>query len=325
MRILITGGLGFIGHHLSVHLKRLGHDVYVIDNHYHHITDERYVSFIHQRKELLKNNGIELTIADCRDVDCVKSLLISKEIESVVHLAATASASLCNQNPREAIDMGFMSFYNVLEAVRQYSKKVHFIYSSSSMVYGEFRGDDVVEETPLKPINIYGASKKSCETMLASYGCVYGIPWTIIRPSALYGPRCINKRVTQIFIENIIDDKPIVLAGDGQSKLDFTDVRDLTKGIALIAENRQRAVGHIFNLTYGQARPIRDLIHILEEEFGKLQVVYTEWDKNIPQRGTLSIRKIQDCLGYKPDFPIEIGYRDMIKWYKSLFVEQKVR
>lgn len=317
-KILITGGLGFIGHNLAPHLVSRGHVVVIIDNFYHSITDERYRDFIRQRIAITRENNIMLESADTRHAETILAILRLHKPDIVIHLAATANAGLYNIDPREGVDMGLMSFCGLLNAVRQYEEKVHIIYSSSSMVYGNFTKPIVEETDPARPINIYGASKYSCEMFLECYGRVYGIPWTIVRPSALYGERCINRRVTQILIESILDSKKIELAARGELMLDFTDARDLSQGISLIAENTEKSKNQIFNITYGHARYVKELIPILKSELGDFEYESLPLDPSIPKRGTLSIAKIKKLLGYNPQYPIEIGYRDMIRWYKSI-------
>src|SRR5205823_1473175 len=98
----------------------------------------------------------------------------------------------------------------------------HFIFFSSSMVYGNFQQDRVDEDHPLNPIGIYGALKLAGEKIVIAYQQVFDLPYTIIRPSALYGPRCVSKRVTQTLMENAVAGKPLRIDGDGSNRLDFT-------------------------------------------------------------------------------------------------------
>ncbi len=248
----------------------------------------------------------------------MQNILKRHNPDTIVHLAATASAGLCNLDPSEGIDMGLISFCGTLNAVRRNGKPIHVIYSSSSMIYGNFEKPIVYEDDHPKPINVYGASKVSCETFMKCYGKVYKIPYTIIRPSALYGPRCINRRITQVFIENIMASKKIKISGKGESMLDFTDVRDLSRGINLIIENPGKSKDRIFNITYGSARPIKDLLPVLKKELGDFECEYVPKDPNVPKRGTLCVDKIKNIIGYKPEYPLEKGYRDLIGWYKSI-------
>jgi len=113
------------------------------------------------------------------------------------------------------------------------------IYMSSSMVYGDFNSKEVDEDFHCKPIGIYGTLKYSGELLIKSYNQVFDLPYTIIRPSALYGERCVSRRVGQIFIENAINDQEIKIGGDGEEKLDFTYIKDLCDGVQLAIAKKE--------------------------------------------------------------------------------------
>lgn len=134
---------------------------------------------------------------------------------------------------------------------------------------------------------------------------------------ALYGPRCINRRVTQIFVENAIMGKESVLEGGGEDRLDFTYLDDLVAGIILVLSEK-RALNQIFNLTYGESRTIRELASLIEKQFPGVKFEEGPWNKNVPHRGTLDISKARDILGYVPKSPLEDGMEQYIDWYRSI-------
>ena len=111
------------------------------------------------------------------------------------------------------------------------NKKVHFIYFSSSMVYGDFKKNIVSETDQLKPKGIYGSLKLAGELLVKAYKQAFNLNYTIIRPSALYGERCISRRVGQVFIENLIQKKKLVVNGSNKQRLDFTYIDDLMMGV----------------------------------------------------------------------------------------------
>ena len=164
-----------------------------------------------------------------------------------------------------------------------------FIFLSSSMVYGNFKKKVVNEKDICKPLGIYAALKLSGENIIKAYNQVFGLPYTIIRPSALYGERCISRRVGQIFIENIINKKEILIQGDGLEKLDFTYIDDLVHGIICAIDSK--ALNETFNLTYGNAQPINGLIKILKKNFLNVKVKYIKRDKLMPKEAHYPIRK----------------------------------
>ena len=136
------------------------------------------------------------------------------------------------------------------------------------MVYGNFDGRCVKESDQLKPLGIYAALKLSGEIIVKSYNQVFDLPYTIIRPSALYGERCVSRRVSQIFIENALTNQPVTINGDGEEKLDFTYIEDLILGIKLSIQNKN-SINQTFNITYGDGRKIIDLVNILKKYFSQ--------------------------------------------------------
>ena len=193
---------------------------------------------------------------------------------------------------------------------------------SSSMVYGNFETKEVNEESPCKPIGIYGNLKFAGELMMKAYKQVFDLPYTIIRPSALYGERCVSRRVGQIFIENAIQNLDININGDGEDRLDFTYIEDLVKGIADCCDN-EKALNETFNVTYGNARKINDLIEILKDEFPKIKVFYKEKEMFMPERGTLKNDKAKKLINFESKNSIEVGYVKYIAWYKKFWENLK--
>ena len=190
------------------------------------------------------------------------------------------------------------------------------------MVYGNFDSKEVKEDRTCKPIGIYGTLKYSGELLVKAYNHIFDIPYTIIRPSALYGERCVSRRVGQIFIENAIQNLDITINGNGEEKLDFTYIDDLISGISLCCNNKN-AINQTFNLTYGKSKKINELIEILKLEFPKVKISYKERERFMPERGTLDISKAKKLIGYNPINPIEKGYIKYISWYKKFWTNFK--
>jgi nucleoside-diphosphate-sugar epimerase len=191
------------------------------------------------------------------------------------------------------------------------------------MVYGNFEGKNVKESDQLNPLGIYAALKLSGEIIVKSYNQVFDLPYTIIRPSALYGERCVSRRVSQIFIENALSNKPIIINGDGEEKLDFTYINDLILGIKLCIENK-KSINQTFNITYGNGRKINELIRILGKYYPSLVINFKKRDKLMPERGTLDISKAKELLNFNPEFPLEKGFTKYIEWYSDFF-ENKIK
>ena len=186
------------------------------------------------------------------------------------------------------------------------------------MVYGNFDGKDVDENTICNPIGIYGTLKLSGELIVKAYSNVFDIPYTIIRPSALYGERCVSRRVGQIFIENAIQNLDIEINGSGEEKLDFTYIEDLIQGIYKSCINKN-SINQIFNITFGNSRKLSKLAELLKIEFPNVEIKYAGKEKFMPERGTLNISKAKKLLDYSPEFNLEKGYKKYIQWYKNFW------
>jgi nucleoside-diphosphate-sugar epimerase len=327
-RIAITGGAGFIGHHLALSLKKRGAEVEVIDSlqvnnlsafagNSDNISNRSlYLHLIHERLDLLHAAGIPVHVLDARDYQTFSPLLATIKPDAIVHLAAIAHANQANKNPYSTFDHSLRTLENALDCSRE--RKPHFIFFSSSMVYGNFAEGIVTEETHCEPLGIYGALKFSGEKMVIAYNQVFGLPYTIIRPSALYGERCVSRRVGQVFIENAIQGLDLQISGDGSDRLDFTYIDDVVQGVTKSIE-RPEARNQIFNLTFGGSRSIGQMVEILRGHFPNIEVKSAPKDRLMPDRGTLSIEKAKKLLGYEPAFPLEKGFPRYIEWYKNLF------
>jgi nucleoside-diphosphate-sugar epimerase len=326
-RIALIGGAGFIGHRLALRLAEYGASVEVVDslqvnNLLHHAAlpefenRELYLKIIHQRLGLLHQAGIPIDVQDARDYDALSRVLNRIAPDVVVHLAAVAHAGKSNKDPFSTFDHSLRTLENALDWSRAAGPE-RFVFFSSSMVYGNFAAEEADEEHPLDPIGIYGALKLGGEKLVIAYQQVFELPYTIVRPSALYGPGCVSKRVSQVFIENALAGLPLRVDGDGTERLDFSYVDDVAEGVCL-AIARPAARNEVFNVTAGQSRSILELVEILRDHFPELEVAFGARDELRPYRGTLSTGKAQRLLGYAPQYSLEEGMARYIDWYREL-------
>ena len=326
-KIAIFGGAGFIGHNLALELtKNKNYEILIVDSlsvnnlkakkHKPQENKKLLSLILKNRLKLIKKNKLKILNKNITKLNDLKKSIILFKPDYIFHLAAVSHANISNIDPKYTFDNSVDTIINTLELVR--TLKCHLVYLSSSMVYGNFKGRKVKENTNCNPLGIYGNFKIMCENMIKSYNQVFNIPYTIIRPSALYGERCISRRVGQIFIENALMNKTIKINGNGEEKLDFTYIEDFVSGIKKIINNK-KSINQTFNLTYGSGRKINDLLKILKKKFPNLKVIYTNRDKLTPIRGTLSNNKIQKMLGHTSKFPIENGYNRYINWYINFF------
>ena len=332
-KILLVGGAGFIGYNIALKLsKNPDYELLIIDslsvNNFSTVigdyTDIKKsnlsLKILNNRFETFRLNSIKLSIIDARNYSELSNIFSIFKPNVVIQLAAVSHSNLSNKDPHSTFDNSFRTLENALDNAK--NRIDHFIYFSSSMVYGNFKKDKVDENSEANPLGIYGALKYSGEKIVIAYNQVFDLPYTIIRPSALYGRGCISRRVGQIFIENALLGKKIIINGDGEETLDFTYIDDLVDGIEKIIENKN-SLNEIFNITYGSSRPINNLIKILQKDFPNIEIEHKIRDKLMPKRGTLSIEKAKKLLNYDPQWPLEKGYPDYIKWYKDIFKDFK--
>lgn len=325
-KIALIGGAGFIGHNLALTLAEMGAEVHAVDslqvnnlgafsNSHEDANKALYLHFIHDRLRLLQEAQIPLHVVDARDYHVLSRCLNDMKPDTIVQLAAIAHANRANKDPYSTFDHSLRTLENALDCAR--GLKARFIYFSSSMVYGNFDGEAVTEERHCEPLGIYGALKYGGEKLVIAYSQVFGLSYTIVRPSALYGQRCVSRRVGQAFIEGVLCGAPLSVNGDGSDALDFTYIKDLLQGLVLCI-GKDEARNQIFNLTYGGARSLAQMIDIVRQQFPNVEVKFQPRDALMPERGTLSIEKAKRLLGYCPAYPLEKGFVDYIQWYKEL-------
>lgn len=325
-KIALIGGAGFIGHHLALELVRRGASVHVIDglqvnNLLSLMTDgaeyrDLYMRMVNERLDLMRAAGVEFHPQDARDYHALSRVLAhSIKPNVIVQLAAVAHAGRSNKDPFSTFDHSLRTLENALDVARNCDLE-RFVFLSSSMVYGNFMTESVDEEHPLNPIGIYGALKLSGEKIVIAYNQVFGLPYTIIRPSALYGPRCVSRRVGQVYIETALQGGTLRVDGDGAERIDFTYIDDLVTGICLAIQS-PAAKNETFNLTHGNARSIKDLVAVIREHFPAVKVEHVQRDQLMPFRGTLGVDKARRVFGYAPANPIELGFPKYIEWYRQ--------
>ena len=325
-KVLIVGGCGFIGHNLAVYLKKNKFNVTVSDslnvNNYfsHKKTNNPNKKFIlnvlKERQILLKKKKINIIINDARNYKSTSKIINTLKPNYLIHLAAVAHANVSNKDPYSTFDHSMRTLENTLDACRSLTYLKRFVYLSSSMVYGQFKKRTLSEKDICDPLGIYASLKFGCEKLVVGYNQVFNLPYTIIRPSALYGERCVSGRVVQKFLEAALKKESLQMVGDGKEFLDFTYIDDLVHGIYL-AMIKPKSINNTFNITYGKSRSLIDLIKVINKNIKNIKIKKVKRDKLIPFRGTLSVQKAKKLIGYKPKFNLEKGIPNLIKWYEN--------
>jgi nucleoside-diphosphate-sugar epimerase len=317
MRVALVGGMGFIGHNLALKLRH-EHELLLIDslavNNKYALGDAHSQALIAERLHLL--SGVPLAVADARDYHVVSKLVGGFRPDCLIHLAAVAHLDRANKDPHSTFDHSLRTLENSLDIAR--ALKCHFIYFSSSTVYGDFKTGVYNEDAPCEPRGIYGSLKQCGEIMVKAYGALYDLPYTIIRPCALYGPRCVSGRVIQQFIEAAERGETLKVQGDGKEKIDFTYIDDLVQGVGKIITN-PASRGQVFNITAGRARSLNDVVQILHAANPTLRYEFVARDSQRPERGTLSVQKAKTLIGYEPKFTLELGMELYLNWYKQFW------
>ena len=320
---LITGGLGLIGSFIARDL--INHNIVdkvVLLDHFGRYVSSVREGFVDYRR--LRIQGLENRIfierGEVKYAGILFELLERHKPTLVFHLAALPLAKLPNLNTQEALDGAVSSTSIFMETIALLNKFTgwkpnRFIYASSSMVYGDFQSASADESHPTNPKEIYGTMKLAGENITLGLSRFYEIPSTIVRPSAVYGPTDMNRRVTQIFLEKAIDGEVLEVQGADEA-LDFTYVKDIARGFVLAATMPSGA-GQVLNITAGQARTLLDFILELKNFFPDLRYTLLERDETRPRRGTLSIGKASKLIGYQPLYDLGRGVAEYVAFARE--------
>ena len=320
---LVTGGLGFIGSNLvKILLKRKIVSRCIILDSFAGFINPLKENFSDLRKYRFKEKkNILIERGDAKDFRLIYKILNLYKPKLVFHTAAIPLSKIENLNANESKLGSVDTTTNILECINFFqSKKKYkisrFVYISSSMVYGDFKKNKVSEIDKLSPKEIYGTMKLGGEIVTKGLCKFYNIPFTIIRPSAVYGPTDMNNRVSQIFIERAQKGQTIKIQGKDE-KLDFTFVEDLANG-CILAATKKNGVNETFNITYGKAETLYKFVIILSKHFRKLKYKIVKRDSFRPKRGTLSINKAKRLLNYKPIYNLEKGIKKYLNFVNIL-------
>lgn len=342
-RVMLVGGAGFIGHNLALELRRLGVETMVVDNmvinnlvnnaynqtyggQLDELRRQLYLGFLLERYDLMRAAGVQLRNADARSFLDLSRCFEEFRPSKVVHLSAISSAVEARKDPGLCFDLQLVTLRNILELCRLSHDQVSNVTTmSSSTVYGDFETPVVDESTRPRPRGIYANTKFMAERLVRTYNHQHGLGTCIIRPSALYGERCVSRRVSQAFIENALVGKPLLLEGGGDGRLDFTYIEDLVEGIIRSLALLQPHGSNTFNITFGNARTIAELAAIVKDVVPEAILEDRPRAEDKPIRGTLSTKRAEIELGFKPKWSLETGYRRYCEWYVESFHKTRKR
>ena len=337
MKILVTGGAGFIGSNLCRVLLDRGDTIVAIDN----LNDYYDVNIKYWRLEQLKKyDNFKFIKMDISDKESIMNLFKEEGFEVAVNLAAQAGVRYSITNPDAYISSNLIGFYNILEACRHYPVK-HLVYASSSSVYGSnkkvpYSTEDKVDN----PVSLYAATKKSNELMAHAYAKLYNIPCTGLRFFTVYGPAGRPDMAYFGFTNKLIKGQTIEIFNYGNCKRDFTYVDDIVEGVKRVIDKApEKKDGEdglpippyaVYNIGNNSPENLLDFVQILQEELIRAKVLPADYDFEAHKKlvamqpGDVPITyadtdALERDFGFKPKTPLREGLRKFVEWYKVFY------
>lgn len=302
MKVLVTGGSGFIGSHVVDKLKDKGIDVRVFD-------------------------GIMPTFRD--DIEFYQGSILDRtalgfalhDIDVIMHLAAVADVKDVFEEPHKSETINVRGTINVLEAARNSNVK-RVIYGSTTWVYSDADVNEVNERTPLHaPSHLYTATKLTGEYYCQAYSKLYGLGFTILRYGIPYGPRARDGAVIPIFVGKAINGEPLTIAGSGSQFRKFIYVEDLAD--AHISALQSIAKNKIYNADGKERITIKQIAETIQKIIGNVKIEFTPERPGDFSGKEVSSELAKNELGWEPKTSFEEGLRRYVKWYKER--EEKAR
>lgn len=310
MKVLVTGGCGFIGSHLVDVLLAKGDAVTVLDN--------LSSGTLDNLKTHMDNPTFQFIQGDIRDITVVEKALT--DVEAVIHEAAIVSVPLSIENPALTNDVNVRGTLNLLEASAKAGVK-RFVYVSSCAVYGDPAKLPINEDVPPNPLSPYASSKLVAEEHCTDFFENHGLETVRLRYFNVYGPRQAANEYAGVmvkFFERIKEDQPPIIFGDGEQTRDFVYVSDVADATAL-AMSRDGVAGNVFNIGTGESVTINRLCRIFLELTGKehLKPTYLEARPGEIRHSQADITRATKILGYRPKVTLKMGVGEFIDWAEN--------
>lgn len=304
-KVLVTGGDGFMGSHLTEKLLEMGADVSILIK-----------STISKTEPVLRNldhvkDSIKIINGNISENDCITSMIKNKP-QVIFHLAAIAYVNYSFEHPFETIRANYHGTLNVLQAAMNLDIE-RVVITSSSEVYGTAQYPSIDENHPLNPTSPYAASKAAADRTCFSFWKTYGLPIAIIRPFNTYGPRHTYDVIPK-FIGLALKNKPLTIYGTGEQKRDFTYVDDMIRAFLIMGSDK-KAIGEVVNFGTGIDVPIKELAKkIVEISGSKSPIVYQKERLAEVERLICNYDKAKKLFGWTPKILIDEGLKRNIEW-----------
>jgi len=319
MKVLITGGAGFIGSHLCDKYTKEGHTVLCLDN----FMSGNLMNIRH----LLDCRNFKLIKGDIRDSDLLEKVM--RDVDVIFHLAAQIHVDRSYVEPQLTYEINVMGTQNILEAARMYDTK-RVIYASTSEVYGSAQHVPINEKHPLNAPHPYGASKIAADRMCQAYTQTYGMDIAIPRLFNTFGPRQRDVGyggVISIFTRRVLSNVPPIIYGDGLQTRDFIYIDDAVRAYDLILKHK-KPITEPVNFGSGKELTILDLANMIIDSCGKkgsIKPVHVESRIGEVERLIADATKAKDLLGWGPECGLEEGLKSFIQWYRNYGFEYRIK
>jgi len=313
MHVLITGGAGFIGSHLTDTLLKRGDDVTVVDNFDPYYAPRLKWANLARAQE---HDNFSLSPTDIRDIEKVNELFDHGGFDAVVHLAALAGVRESLKRPADFVDVNINGTLVLMDAARRHGQP-RFVLASTSSVYGLSPHVPFSEGDPLMQcISPYGATKIACEKLAHTYYHVHDIPMVALRFFTVYGPRQRPDMAIHKFVRAILNGEEITLYGDGTSSRDYTYIDDIIAGVVAALDGTQRY--DVVNLGNSATVTLSELVHVIEEACGtKAKLKPLPEQPGDPPHTCADITHARHTLGFEPQTDIAEGVARFVDWYRS--------
>jgi UDP-glucose 4-epimerase len=315
MKILVTGGLGLIGHNVVKRLQDQSHTVSIVDNRttYGMIPQSELDYLMRERLKKINQLPLHLYTRNICDRESIDDIFEIEQPDVVIHMASFPRQKVVNANPAWGASVMMEGLINVLESAKKHQVK-RVVYISSSMVYGDFV-DDVTEDAVCRPQGQYGIMKLAGEDLVKDYtrrGCFDHV---ILRPSAVYGPLDVEDRVVSKFMLTAMRGGVLKVNGSSET-LDFTYVDDAADGV-VAAALVPAAANQTFNITKSHSVSLLQAAEMILKIVANGSIELRDKDADFPSRGALNIDRARAVLGYDPQVDVAEGFDNYHAWFKS--------
>lgn len=310
MKILVTGGLGLIGHNVVQRLQARDEEVAIIDTRttYGIIPQDELDYLMEERLKKINNHPVYNT--DITNAGPLDYVIEQEKPDVIIHMASFPRQKVVNANPAWGARVMIEGLTNICESAKKH-KVDRVVYISSSMVYGNFE-DQVEEDYNCKPIGQYGIMKLTGEDLVKDYHRKGAFDYAIIRPSAVYGPLDVEDRVVAKFMLQAMRGETLRVNGASET-LDFTYVDDAADGI-VAAATRIMARNNTYNITKSHSVSLLGAAEMIVKIVGKGEIEVKDKDVDFPSRGALCIDRAKVILGYDPKVDVEQGFQKYYEW-----------